>query len=98
MLSKFSGGIGLAYSRVRSRGSHIKSTNGLSNGIIPWLKTLDASVAAVNQGGKEKVHVVYTLSLGMRIFLSSWSFATTQEMKQEEHTTSILPTGSATCS
>lgn len=54
MLSKFSGGIGLAYSRVRSRGSHIKSTNGLSNGIIPWLKTLDASVAAVNQGGKRK--------------------------------------------
>lgn len=54
MLSKFSGGIGLAYSRVRSRGSHIKSTNGLSNGIIPWLKTLDASVSAVNQGGKRK--------------------------------------------
>jgi ribonucleoside-diphosphate reductase alpha chain len=54
MLSKFSGGIGLAYSRIRSRGSHIKSTNGLSNGIIPWLKTLDASVAAVNQGGKRK--------------------------------------------
>ena len=53
-LSKFSGGIGLAYSRVRSRGSHIKSTNGLSNGIIPWLNTLDASVAAVNQGGKRK--------------------------------------------
>jgi ribonucleoside-diphosphate reductase alpha chain len=54
MLSKFSGGIGLAYSRVRSRGSHIRSTNGLSNGIVPWLKTLDASVAAVNQGGKRK--------------------------------------------
>ncbi|MEC7985728.1 MAG: ribonucleoside-diphosphate reductase subunit alpha [Myxococcota bacterium] len=54
MLSKFSGGIGLSYSRIRSRGSHIRSTNGLSNGIIPWLKTLDASVAAVNQGGKRK--------------------------------------------
>lgn len=54
MLSKFSGGIGLSYSRVRSHGSHIKSTNGRSNGIIPWLKTLDASVAAVNQGGKRK--------------------------------------------
>ena len=54
MLSKFSGGIGLAYSRIRARGSHIKSTNGLSNGIIPWLKTLDASVAAVNQGGRRK--------------------------------------------
>jgi len=54
MLSKFSGGIGLAYHRVRSRGSLIQATNGLSNGIVPWLKTLDASVAAVNQGGKRK--------------------------------------------
>ena len=53
-LSKFSGGIGLSYSRIRSRGSLIRSTNGLSNGIVPWLKTLDASVAAVNQGGKRK--------------------------------------------
>ncbi|GAB4206584.1 MAG: ribonucleoside-diphosphate reductase subunit alpha [Sandaracinaceae bacterium] len=54
MLSKFSGGIGLAYTRVRARGSLIKSTNGQSNGIVPWLRTLDASVAAVNQGGKRK--------------------------------------------
>ncbi len=54
LLSKFAGGIGVAYSRVRSRGSLIKGTNGHSNGIIPWLKTLDSSVAAVNQGGKRK--------------------------------------------
>ncbi len=54
MLSKFSGGIGLAYHRVRSQGSLIMGTNGKSNGIVPWLKTLDASVAAVNQGGKRK--------------------------------------------
>jgi ribonucleoside-diphosphate reductase alpha chain len=54
MLSKFSGGIGLSFSRVRSRDSLIKSTNGKSNGIVPWLNTLDASVAAVNQGGKRK--------------------------------------------
>jgi ribonucleoside-diphosphate reductase alpha chain len=53
-LSKFAGGIGLSYSRVRSRGSLIKGTNGHSNGLVPWLKTLDASVAAVNQGGKRK--------------------------------------------
>lgn len=53
-LSKFSGGIGLSYTRIRSHGSLIRSTNGLSNGIVPWLKTLDASVAAVNQGGKRK--------------------------------------------
>ncbi|MER3431485.1 MAG: ribonucleoside-diphosphate reductase subunit alpha [Blastocatellia bacterium] len=54
MLSKFSGGIGIAYHRVRSRGSLIRGTNGHSNGIVPWLKTLDSSVAAVNQGGKRK--------------------------------------------
>ena len=53
-LSKFAGGIGLAYTRVRSRGSLIRGTNGHSNGLVPWLKTLDASVAAVNQGGKRK--------------------------------------------
>lgn len=54
MLSKFSGGIGLAFHRVRSEGSLIRATNGLSNGIVPWLRTLDSSVAAVNQGGKRK--------------------------------------------
>jgi ribonucleoside-diphosphate reductase alpha chain len=53
-LSKFSGGIGVAWHRVRSEGSLIRSTNGLSNGVVPWLKTLDSSVAAVNQGGKRK--------------------------------------------
>lgn len=54
LLSKFAGGIGVAYHRVRSRGSLIKGTNGHSNGIIPWIKTMDSSVAAVNQGGKRK--------------------------------------------
>ncbi|MGQ0520842.1 MAG: ribonucleoside-diphosphate reductase subunit alpha [Actinomycetota bacterium] len=53
-LSKHAGGIGVAFSRVRSRGSLIRGTNGLSNGIVPFLKTLDASVAAVNQGGRRK--------------------------------------------
>ena len=53
-LSKFSGGIGVAWHRVRCEGSLIRSTNGLSNGVVPWLKTLDSSVAAVNQGGKRK--------------------------------------------
>ncbi|OKI60868.1 ribonucleoside-diphosphate reductase subunit alpha [Micromonospora sp. CB01531] len=53
-LSKFAGGIGIAFSRVRSRGALIRGTNGRSNGIVPWLRTLDASVAAVNQGGRRK--------------------------------------------
>jgi ribonucleoside-diphosphate reductase alpha chain len=54
LLSKFSGGIGLAFHRVRAEGSLIRATNGISNGIVPWLRTLDSSVAAVNQGGKRK--------------------------------------------
>ena len=53
-LSKFAGGIGVSFSRVRSQGSLIRGTNGNSNGVVPWLKTLDSSVAAVNQGGKRK--------------------------------------------
>lgn len=53
-LSKFAGGIGLSFSRVRSRGALIRGTNGQSNGIVPFLRTLDASVAAVNQGGRRK--------------------------------------------
>ena len=52
--SKFAGGIGLAFHRVRSQGSLIRGTNGHSNGVVPWLKTLDSSVSAVNQGGKRK--------------------------------------------
>jgi len=54
LLSKFSGGIGIAWHRIRSDGSLIRATNGLSNGVVPWLKTLDSSIAAVNQGGKRK--------------------------------------------
>ena len=53
-LSKFAGGIGIGFSRVRSRGALIRGTNGQSNGIVPFLRTLDSSVAAVNQGGRRK--------------------------------------------
>ncbi|MFC4786303.1 ribonucleoside-diphosphate reductase subunit alpha [Nocardioides sp. MAHUQ-72] len=53
-LSKFAGGIGISFSRVRSRGALIRGTNGHSNGIVPFLRTLDASVSAVNQGGRRK--------------------------------------------
>ncbi|MFI5896585.1 ribonucleoside-diphosphate reductase subunit alpha [Actinoplanes sp. NPDC051513] len=53
-LSKFSGGIGISWTRVRGRGALIRGTNGKSNGIVPFLKTLDAGVAAVNQGGRRK--------------------------------------------
>lgn len=53
-LSKWAGGIGLNYSRVRPNGSLIKGTNGKSNGIVPFLHSLSSNVAAVNQGGKRK--------------------------------------------
>ncbi|WP_404386100.1 ribonucleoside-diphosphate reductase subunit alpha [Knoellia locipacati] len=53
-LSKFAGGIGIGFSRIRSRGALIRGTNGKSNGIVPFLRTLDSSVAAVNQGGRRK--------------------------------------------
>ncbi len=53
-LSKFSGGIGIDWTPVRASGALIRATNGLSNGIIPFLKVFDSSVHAVNQGGKRK--------------------------------------------
>jgi len=54
LLSKYAGGIGVSFSRIRSRGSLIKGTNGHSKGVVPFLKTMDSSVAAVNQGGRRK--------------------------------------------
>lgn len=53
-LSKFAGGVATSWTKVRSRGAHIAGTNGKSNGITPWLKTLDSSVLAVTQGGRRK--------------------------------------------
>ncbi|MBC7690689.1 MAG: ribonucleoside-diphosphate reductase subunit alpha [Methylotenera sp.] len=53
-LSKFSGGIGIDWTPVRASGALIRGTNGLSNGILPFLKVFDSSVHAVNQGGKRK--------------------------------------------
>src|SRR5215218_2822489 len=53
-LSQHAGGIGIPFARIRSRGSLIRGTNGHSNGIMPFLRTLDSSVAAVNQGGRRK--------------------------------------------
>lgn len=53
-LSKYAGGLGVSFSDVRSQGSYIEGTNGKSSGIIPFLKTLDSSVLAVNQAGKRR--------------------------------------------
>ncbi len=53
-LSKYAGGIGVGSSRLRSSGSHIKGTNGKSNGLTPWIYAQNGYVSAVNQGGKRK--------------------------------------------
>ena len=54
LLSKFAGGLGNDWTNVRSLGSHIKGTNGVSQGIIPFLKVANDTAVAVNQGGKRK--------------------------------------------
>lgn len=54
MLSKFAGGLGNDWTRVRSIGSPIKGTNGKSEGIVPFLKVANDTAVAVNQGGKRK--------------------------------------------
>ena len=54
LLSKFSGGLGNDWSNVRAMGSHIRGTNGESQGVIPFLKVASDTAVAVNQGGKRK--------------------------------------------
>ncbi|MDF2549971.1 MAG: nrdA [Chlamydiales bacterium] len=63
-LSKYSGGLGVDFTSVRGMGSHIKGTNGESLGIIPFLKIMNDTAIAVNQGGKRR-GVVCT-------YLESW--------------------------
>lgn len=53
-ISKFGGGIGIAVSSVRGKGSKIRGTNGSSDGIVPMAKVFDATAAYVNQGGRRK--------------------------------------------
>ncbi|UXY29821.1 ribonucleoside-diphosphate reductase subunit alpha [Streptomyces sp. HUAS TT20] len=77
-LSKHAGGIGLSYSRIRSRGSLIRGTNGHSNGIVPFLKTLDASVAAVNQGGRRKGAAA--------VYLETWHFDIEEFLELRDNT------------
>jgi len=77
-LSKYAGGIGLSYSRVRSQGSLIRGTNGNSNGIVPFLKTLDSSVAAVNQGGRRKGAAC--------VYLETWHADIEQFLELRENT------------
>ncbi len=54
LLSKFAGGLGNDWTRVRGLGSHIKGTNGKSQGVVPFMKVANDTAVAVNQGGKRK--------------------------------------------
>lgn len=64
LLSKFAGGLGNDWTRVRGLGSYIKSTNGVSQGVVPFLKVANDTAVAVNQGGKRKG--------AMCAYLESW--------------------------
>jgi ribonucleoside-diphosphate reductase alpha chain len=54
LLSKYAGGLGNDWTQVRALGSHIKGTNGESQGVVPFLKVVNDTAVAVNQGGKRK--------------------------------------------
>ncbi|MFY8017278.1 MAG: ribonucleotide reductase N-terminal alpha domain-containing protein, partial [Inhella sp.] len=54
LLSKYAGGLGNDWTPVRALGSHIKGTNGESQGVVPFLKVVNDTAVAVNQGGKRK--------------------------------------------
>jgi ribonucleoside-diphosphate reductase alpha chain len=54
LLSKFAGGLGNDWTPVRALGAHIKGTNGESQGVVPFLKVVNDTAVAVNQGGKRK--------------------------------------------
>ncbi|MDX2165340.1 MAG: ribonucleoside-diphosphate reductase subunit alpha [Gammaproteobacteria bacterium] len=58
LLSKFAGGLGNDWTPIRAMGSHIKGTNGKSQGVVPFMVVANASAVAVNQGGKRKGAVV----------------------------------------
>ncbi|MDA7841285.1 ribonucleoside-diphosphate reductase subunit alpha [Gammaproteobacteria bacterium] len=78
MLSKFAGGLGNDWSQVRALGSHIKGTNGQSQGVIPFLKVANDTAVAVNQGGKRKG--------AMCAYLETWHLDIEQFMELRKNT------------
>lgn len=63
LLSKFAGGLGNDWTPVRAMGAHIKGTNGKSQGVVPFLKVVNDTAIAVNQGGKRKGAVCSYLAI-----------------------------------
>ena len=64
MLAKWAGGLGNDWTPIRAQGSRIEGTNGISNGVVPFLNMVDATAIAVNQGGKRKGAVC--------VYLETW--------------------------
>jgi ribonucleoside-diphosphate reductase alpha chain len=64
LLSKWAGGLGNDWTNIRALGAHIRGTNGKSQGVIPFLKVVNDTAVAVNQGGKRKGAVC--------VYLENW--------------------------
>lgn len=74
LISKSAGGIGVAISNVRAKGSYIRGTNGISNGIVPMLRNFNETARYVDQGGgKRKGAFGIYLSHGMQTYMIFWS-------------------------
>src|SRR5438270_11668654 len=78
LLSKFAGGLGNDWTPVRALGSHIKGTNGKSQGVVPFLKVVNDTAVAVNQGGKRKCAVCP--------YLESWHLDIEEFLDLRKHT------------
>jgi ribonucleoside-diphosphate reductase alpha chain len=84
LLSKFAGGLGNDWTRVRALGSHIKGTNGESQGVVPFLKVVNDTAVAVNQGGKRKGAVC--------TYLETWTLKSFWSCARTPVTTAAAPT------
>ena len=97
-LSKWAGGLGNDWTNIRATNSHIKGTNGQSQGVIPFLKVVSDTAVAVNQGGKPKAPFVPTSKPGTSTSRSFWIFAKTPAMSGGELMICTPPTGFPICS
>ena len=78
LLSKFAGGLGNDWTPVRALGAHIKGTNGESQGVVPFLKVVNDTAVAVNQGGKRKGAVC--------AYLETWHLDTEEFLELRKNT------------
>jgi len=83
MLQKFAGGLGNDWTPVRALGSHIKGTNGKSQGVIPFLKVVNDTAVAVNQGGKRKGAVCS--------YLETWHLDIEEFLELRKNTANWIP-------